>query len=209
MSNPISHLPPTTTSDAFSQSPAAVNAPGQNDSDSYPGAYTSGLAKAQPRVSHHVHREDEPLPGAQGGASSVDYSSNAMRNAVLPPFEVGDTQDFHPAGSHHHHTPEHPVNPFERTTVGGSSSPGTKTSPLPPVPGYAGTTENREHNISGLQSPDYDIDGKRTGEPNFNQPTGKVSMGDKVVGKTEQIAGKITGNADLQERGVARSHGMN
>jgi hypothetical protein len=79
------------------------------------------------------------------------------------------------------------VNPFERTTVGGSSSPGKKTSPLPPVPGYAGTTENREYNTSGLQSPDYDIDGKRVGEPNFNQPTGKVSMGDKVVGKTEQV----------------------
>ncbi|KAF9478596.1 hypothetical protein BDN70DRAFT_39025 [Pholiota conissans] len=154
MSNPISHLP---------QSP----------------------------VSHHVHRDDEPLPGARGAAPTVDYSPNAIQQAVLPPSEVGETQNFHPPGSphhdtthpHHDHCAHHPSCHRDAFCVHRQSA-AAKQSPLPPVPGYVGTTENREYTTGGLQGPEYDIDGKPVGGEKHTYS--KPSLGDKIIGKTEQ-----------------------
>jgi len=45
-------------------------------------------------VKHHVHRDDEPLPGARGGAHTVDYTPDVIDHTKLPPSEEGDTQDL-------------------------------------------------------------------------------------------------------------------
>lgn len=61
----------------------------------------------QPIISHHVHSDNEPLPGARGAAPAVDYTPETIEHAKLPPSEVGNTQDFapHPKTVHNEEFP--------------------------------------------------------------------------------------------------------
>ncbi len=95
-------------------------------------------------------------------------------------------------------------------------------NPAPFIPPHVGSTENRADS--------YDLDGQ---PKNFNGSTedstssdrNKASLGDKIIGTTEkvyyhdctvsvqcadcitlQIAGKVTRNAELQEKGQNRAH---
>lgn len=43
---------------------------------------------------HHVHRDNEPLPGAKGGAKTFDYSPENIENADNLPTGSGQSQPF-------------------------------------------------------------------------------------------------------------------
>ena len=49
---------------------------------------------------HHLHSDNEPLPGSKGGATTVDYTPETIDETRLPPSEEGTTQDL---TYHHRH----------------------------------------------------------------------------------------------------------
>lgn len=51
---------------------------------------------------HHLHSDNEPLPGSKGGAATVDYTPETINQTRLPPSEEGTTQNLTP------HTETHP-----------------------------------------------------------------------------------------------------
>ncbi|KAF9546734.1 hypothetical protein CPC08DRAFT_374989 [Agrocybe pediades] len=82
-------------------------------------------------VKHHVHRDNEPLPGAKGGAQPVDYNPEVIEHTKLPPSEEGDTQDFSRRERHHQQHPSHQQGdasstPLEHNPTG-SGAPHTTT----------------------------------------------------------------------------------
>ncbi|KAH9476820.1 hypothetical protein JR316_0010735 [Psilocybe cubensis] len=123
----------------------------------------------QPIISHHVHSDNEPLPGARGAAPAVDYTPDTIEHARLPPSEVGNTQDFAPHPQPHQTAPQYQQ---DDTSKG-----------LPELP-----TEHHEA--------DRSASGKS-----------KPTLGDKLVGKTQEIAGKVMRNEGLKEKGELKKQG--
>lgn len=100
--------------------------------------------QSQPPVAHHVHKENESLPGAAGSAPTFDYSPNAIAQAHIPNSELGYTPPSHPHA--HQDSPHHdtrspgsfttqenvnaphvlqgsaPISPYERTVLLDNSS---------------------------------------------------------------------------------------
>lgn len=224
--------------------------------------------QSQPPVAHHVHKENESLPGATGSAPTFDYSPDAIAQAHIPDSELGYTPPSHSPHAHQDstqhdtqspesfttperanapHVPQSaaPIAPYERTVLESALGNTTTKSqefernplktpdldqsqtyqsrnPAPFIPPHVGSTENRADS--------YDLDGQ---PKNFNGSTedstssdrNKASLGDKIIGTTEkvyyhdctvsvqcadcitlQIAGKVTRNAELQEKGQNRAH---
>lgn len=135
-------------------------------------------------LGHHIHRENEPLPGARGAASTVDYSPDNIEHSRLPPSEVGDSQNFHPSERAVYHdtpAPETTAHAFGGSTTERSGD-------------FSGPTLAR-HNEEPLMSP-YDIDGQpnqplgaaaAANTPHIDDVSHKPSIGDKIIGKTEQV----------------------
>lgn len=115
-------------------------------------------------LTHHVHSENEPLPGARGAAPAVDYTPETIQHIKLPPSEEGDTQNF----TQHKNTEHRKETPV--------SEPETHI----------------QHPASGPETHNH--------LPASQAPTGKVKLGDKIVGKTQEVSLhvnlSIDGNAD-------------
>ncbi|KAJ7181364.1 hypothetical protein C8R43DRAFT_1229288 [Mycena crocata] len=62
-------------------------------------------------------------------------------------------------------------------------------------------------NYGGMQRNEFDSTSNNRNEFDGTTTTGKVSMGDKLKGGAEKMAGKMTGNAGFQERGQERKMG--
>ncbi|KJA22139.1 hypothetical protein HYPSUDRAFT_41277 [Hypholoma sublateritium FD-334 SS-4] len=204
--------------------------------------------QSQPPVAHHVHRENESLPGAAGSAPTFDYSPDTIAQAHIPNSELGYTPPSHPHAhqdSTHHATrspgnfttqerdnapqvPQGsaPIAPYDRTVLDSAlGNPTTKSqefernplkksdddqsqtyqshSSAPFIPPHIGSTEARAES--------YNIDGqpkKYNGTTNdtTSSDRNKASFGDKVIGTTEKIAGKVMRNSELQEKGQNRAH---
>ncbi|KAK7036171.1 hypothetical protein R3P38DRAFT_2910889 [Favolaschia claudopus] len=93
------------------------------------------------------------------------------------------------------------------TSYGGST--GTRTDDLSQGTG-AGLGRNEYDNSSSTgRNTDFGGDNfeSRNREREFDSSHNKPSMGDKLKGGAEQLAGKMTGNAGLQERGQERKMG--
>lgn len=97
---------------------------------------------------HHVHRDDEPLPGAKGAEPTVDYSPDTMERVKLPISEEGNTQDFSS------HTKAHHQEPSTQAPVGAG------------LGAESGTLDDEHTSGSTAQ---------------------KTSLGDKIVGKTQEV----------------------
>ncbi|KAF4568451.1 hypothetical protein EYR40_010141 [Pleurotus pulmonarius] len=174
--------------------------------------------------SHHVrHDESEPLPGARGARDTVDYS----------PDNLGDdntswTRDKHTAAAGYASTNERLPNALggrdtvdDRTNNLGDNSPSwgrdkssTSTNnssnngrinlggSASETPG--GRTDAFEDNFSRQDDPTHAGFGK---DIDAGETKGHAGMGDKVIGKTQQMLGKMTNNADLREKGELRESG--
>ncbi|KAF9502077.1 hypothetical protein BDN71DRAFT_1437513 [Pleurotus eryngii] len=177
--------------------------------------------------SHHVrHDESEPLPGAQGARDTVDYSPDNLGNE-----NISRTGDKHTAAADYASTNERrndsarlPSAPGGRDTIddrtnnlGGDNtsfgrdkhSTGTNSSfnnersnqggNTNQVPG--GRTDAFEDNFSRQDDPTHAGFGK---DIEAGETKGHAGVGDKVIGKTQQMVGKMTNNADLREKGELR-----
>jgi hypothetical protein len=256
---------------------------------------------------HHVHRDDEPLPGAKGGAKTFDYSAENIENSNDFPTEgSGQSQAFrsgghtgtgtgygqvtgggiaseagiHNSGGGHANTARayggsttEGSGDFRGPTIASTTDRRDLSSGVNPTHGSNDHTSasnfgsgrndkdlfaedgnnnnmgSNDHNTSShISQPVGDLK-PHTGNnnasvgrtDNYNtvsaagnhdlnnpshhtgvtggankspydgagdEPTNKPSMGDKIIGKTEQIAGKITNNPGLQEKGEIRKAGL-
>ncbi|KAF4586133.1 hypothetical protein EYR38_010407 [Pleurotus pulmonarius] len=148
--------------------------------------------------SHHVrHDESEPLPGARGARDTVDYS----------PDNLGDDNTSWIRDKH--------------TAAAGYASTNER---LPSALGGRDTVDDRTNNL-GDNSPSWGRDKSSTSTNNSSnngrinlgagfgkdidagETKGHAGMGDKVIGKTQQMMGKMTNNADLREKGELRETG--
>ncbi|KIM41947.1 hypothetical protein M413DRAFT_445146, partial [Hebeloma cylindrosporum] len=138
---------------------------------------------------HHVHNPNEPLPGSRGAAPTVDYSPETIARTTLPPSEVGDTQDFHPhhSSTHYQHAPHHHPGHAEA----GVTSTGPDTSSTRP--------SGNVHGQPAIQPTGSDDHSTRSDN--------KPSVGDKIVGKATELAGKAIRSPGLQEKGELRAQG--
>ena len=115
---------------------------------------------------HHVHRDDEPLPGARGAAPAVDYSVDTMEHTRLPPSEEGETQNFHPQ-SH------------------GQRDFTTQETREPIVHSHSGSGGGIGHPTHAAHNAESHIPGEH--DHGATHPAKKATMTDKLVGKTEAV----------------------
>lgn len=138
------------------------------------------------RPEHHVHKADEPLPGARGGAPTADYSTSAMER--LPSSAWEDTDTSKPSreviGENLDH-PDHPTKP--QLAHSGSASGRNAFSaerPLNTEPHPDGTSipapgRNVLIDVGGVA-----IEG---GHHDDGMPMGKATTADKLIGKTQKV----------------------
>jgi hypothetical protein len=94
---------------------------------------------------------------------------------------------------------------FERNPL---KTPETEQGQLPPSYTAAPPNPTRPGMPEGVESSYYDIDGQPKPPHTTGSDDTKPSFGDKVIGTTEKIAGKIIRNAELEEKGQNRAHGI-
>ncbi|KAJ7079627.1 hypothetical protein B0H15DRAFT_500796 [Mycena belliarum] len=143
------------------------------------------------RPEHHVHKADEPLPGARGGAPTADYSTSAMER--LPSSAWEDTDTSKPSreviGENLDH-PDHPTKP--QLAHSGSASGRNAFSAERPL-------NTEPHPDGGVA-----IEG---GHHDDGMPMGKATTADKLIGKTQKVVGKVTHNPVMHEKGELRESG--
>jgi hypothetical protein len=69
-----------------------------------------------PRPQHHVHKSSDPLPGAQGGGSTIDYSATAVERI---PSAIMETTDIDTLNTTRPDMPERSNSAKGRTAFGG------------------------------------------------------------------------------------------
>jgi hypothetical protein len=128
---------------------------------------------------HHFHSDKEPLPGAKGGQPTIDYSAENMDR--LP------NQDFIPPGTTGmtHHDTHGPSHIGAHKPAAGAFGHEEQPGPFGGTTGH-GPTTHMTHPAPG-------------------HPQKKATIGDKIVGKTEELAGKIAHNPEMQEKGAIRA----
>ncbi|KAJ4481174.1 hypothetical protein J3R30DRAFT_3287781 [Lentinula aciculospora] len=140
------------------------------------------------RPSHHVHSSDDPLPGAQRGVNTVDYSAETMERT---PSTWNDSMEnqftrAHPEMTGQREVAQHPHHDSLQQSHG------------------EGNGISREQRPVDVQPPP--VGGVSVGG-NADLPEGKASVMDKVVGKTQKIIGKAAHNPDMHEKGELRETG--
>ncbi|KAG5643128.1 hypothetical protein DXG03_001554 [Asterophora parasitica] len=166
------------------------------------------------RPKHHLHSSNEPLPGARGAEPAVDYSKDTLERAPNAAFNEQPTHISHNAGATTHNpmrhhgqsadigTHDHGHNPARRiqdTATERGNTTGTHTKSLGPTcQGRNAFTEDRS---LGVVTPTGGGGVAIGGKDNH------AGLGDKIVGKTQKVAGKITDNAGLYEKGELRETG--
>ncbi|KAJ7583775.1 hypothetical protein C8J56DRAFT_951774 [Mycena floridula] len=167
---------------------------------SVPHLETTNLAEATP--AHHIHKDSEPLPGTQGHPT-VDYSAEALAhtdNATWKSMER--SEDPHPSqhapGVEQHapgvepHYPD--VEPY---------APGVE----PHASGVEPSVQLKSETPVAEPTPtEHPGDSRHPGDS--GGPAKKVTMMDKVVGKTQQVIGKALDKPAMHEKGELReTHG--
>ncbi|KAF9477468.1 hypothetical protein BDN70DRAFT_994940 [Pholiota conissans] len=117
---------------------------------------------------------------------------------------------------HRHSNPQQASSASTQPTAAPSTFPNQTALPRISQAGQERTMETTEYASSSLQNPQYDTtERKPKVEEEHHQDTktkvnAKPNLGDRIIGKTEEVAGKITRNITLQEKGEARRiHGKN
>ncbi|KAJ7074522.1 hypothetical protein C8F01DRAFT_1100754 [Mycena amicta] len=152
--------------------------------DNIPTTTTTAATATPTRPEHHVHRDSEPLPGsgARGAAPTADYSAENMERL---PSKVWQ----------------------ESETTGAAMKPSRE---LGDIAGDERPAMDRSNSSSGkLQStgPSREpssasgVTGDHVDERN---PKRKVTAADKLIGKAQQVAGKVAHKPEMQEKGALR-----
>jgi hypothetical protein len=119
------------------------------------------------RPEHHVHSQEEPLPGARGAHATYDYSPENLDRTPSSAFTSGGgalaTGGGLTSDSHHEHT----ETGLQQPSTGGQNAFNSER-PLDVEPTTQGGVA-----IGGDEARDL--------------PQGKASFMDKIVGKTEKV----------------------
>lgn len=113
-----------------------------------------------PRPEHHLHNTNERLPGAQGAASTVDYSPETIEHLPASVLKDDSTQhDAHSTTPHHTKTTAHHTTPH--TTSEHAASHIHHTTPHD-------STTHHPTSHTGLDSTKHSNDGAK-GKTAFNE----------------------------------------
>ncbi|KAE9388489.1 hypothetical protein BT96DRAFT_927061 [Gymnopus androsaceus JB14] len=127
------------------------------------------------RPTHHVHSSNDPLPGAKKGVNAVDYSTETMERTPSTWNERTEEQ-------------------FARDQPEWDSEI------------RLGSEQNQKQERHHEEQPNVvggDLPGP--GIASEESKSGKASMMDKVVGKTQKVIGKATHKPEMQEKGEVRA----
>ena len=121
--------------------------------------------QSQPPVAHHMHRENESLPGAAGSAPTFDYSPDTIAQAHIPNSELGYTPPSHSPHAHQGSTHHPTQSPENFTSPERANAPCVPQSSAPIAPyertvlesalGNSATT-SQEFERNPLKTPDHD-----------------------------------------------------
>lgn len=152
--------------------------------------------QSQPLVSHHVHRENEPLPGSKGSAPTFDYSPDAIESANIPPSELGTTPDTQSRFDHHH-----TQSPATFTSQENRDAPIVPSARIAPYEATVlenalnSTSKNDEFERNPLKTPDHQhqvrqnpVDTQRFSPPTVDQSANKPSNLERHHEKADQQA---------------------
>ncbi|KAH9837672.1 uncharacterized protein C8Q71DRAFT_555496 [Rhodofomes roseus] len=133
---------------------------------------------------HHIHRDSEALPGARGGAAAANYAPDVTNNERV--WQDNNERQFG-AGTD------------DRAVMGGAqhqsaASPSAES-------GHTAYNEDRPLSVQPTSAGGVAVDG------HSDVPEGKAKFTDKLIGKTQKVAGKATKNPELHEKGELREAG--
>ncbi|KAL6302630.1 hypothetical protein BKA93DRAFT_857982, partial [Sparassis latifolia] len=154
---------------------------------------------------HHVHRDSELLPRANGALPSAGYSTDRT-NGALPSagYSTDRTNDSRTrAGSNER---RYGADTNHGAVVRDEQQHGSVTSgALSTELGYNAYTEGKPLGMQPTSQGPCSRSFARLGDDDFLQ--GKASSTDKFIEKTRKVAGKATHNAELHEKGELRQSG--
>ncbi|THH21764.1 hypothetical protein EUX98_g8285 [Antrodiella citrinella] len=161
----------------------------------------SSTFTTQPPPSHHVHRDSEILPGGKGAEfqaapydTSVTNDSQTWKSNNEKRFGAGTDTGNVVAGGQHSTIPSSSLgeeNPSFRHGGTGTLPASTHDAP-------------REERPLGVQPTSQG--GVAVGG-NSDLPEGHASVMDKVIGKTQKVAGKVLRKPEMHEKGELREAG--
>ncbi|KAH7906859.1 hypothetical protein BJ138DRAFT_1093573 [Hygrophoropsis aurantiaca] len=149
----------------------------------------SNTALNTTRPAHHIHKSSEPLPGSnsRAAAQTQDYSPDTIERT--PSSALHDTTASSGPQRGQLHT---------QTSFGDEDTDSTHATLGSPAPSGPSTTRTG----AGINAPLQGTQQARDELPGV--PTGQPKMGDKVIGKAQQLVGKATKNPVMQEKGEIR-----
>ncbi|KZT65068.1 hypothetical protein DAEQUDRAFT_814502 [Daedalea quercina L-15889] len=133
---------------------------------------------------HHIHRDSEVLPGARGGTDATNYSADVVDNDRV---WQDNNQRQYGAG-----TDDHAI-------MGGAQH--QSAAPSSAASGHNAYNEHRPMNVQPTSAGGVAIEGRS------DVPEGKAKLTDKLIGKTQKVAGKVTKNPEMHEKGELRKSG--
>ncbi|KAI9061869.1 hypothetical protein FKP32DRAFT_1594074, partial [Trametes sanguinea] len=153
-----------------------------------PSSTLNETLTTQPPPAHHLHSSSDPLPGAPSSNANAapNYSADVTNDSRVwqgrneREFGAGSDTGAVIAGGQH------------QAVSGGDEREGktayTEERPMGVQPAARG-------GVAIGSAADQDL------------PEGKAKVTDKIVGKAQKVTGKMTGNAELHERGELREAG--
>ncbi|PCH42892.1 hypothetical protein WOLCODRAFT_58811, partial [Wolfiporia cocos MD-104 SS10] len=137
---------------------------------------------SQPPPAHHIHRDSEALPGARGGSSAADYSADVTNDSRT---WTDNNQRRFGAGTDDSHI----------MAGGQHDSPGASRATSGSDAGHNAFNQERPLDVEPTSQGGVAIGGQD------NLPEGRAKLTDKLIGKTQKVAGKATRNPEMHERG--------
>ncbi|EIW56831.1 uncharacterized protein TRAVEDRAFT_128527 [Trametes versicolor FP-101664 SS1] len=148
---------------------------------------TNETFATQPPPSHHIHDSSDVLPGARGAAQAApDYSADVTNDSGVwqdrnqREFGAGTDTGAVMAGGQHSTSPE-----SFGDTQGGRTA----------------FNEDRPMGVEPTERGGVAVGG----DPNL--PEGKAKLADKIIGKTQKVAGKVMSKPAMHEKGELREAG--
>ncbi|KAJ7482168.1 hypothetical protein B0H11DRAFT_1213144 [Mycena galericulata] len=173
--------------------------------------HNNTLSTGDPRPEHHVHKASEPLPGARGGAPAVDYNAETMErvpSSMWDDAEGGAMKPTREASALNTHTQRPGMGERQSSTADLDAKTGAGSGV---GPGRTAFSEERvdTQSHSGGATGVATIDGAH-GYDNIDKgdmPVGKANAADKLIGKAQQVVGKVAHKPAMQEKGEMREAG--
>ncbi|KAI0070871.1 hypothetical protein K474DRAFT_1687280 [Panus rudis PR-1116 ss-1] len=149
----------------------------------------------QPPPTHHIHRDSEPLPGARGasaaGANSATYDTNV----------TNDSQTWKPNNEKHFGA---------GTDTGAVMAGGQHTADFDSTGAASHGQQQRAaegRNAFNEDRPTPTSQGGVAVGGRDDLPESHASTTDKLIGKTQKVAGKYLHKPELHEKGKLREAG--